>query len=189
MPANGPDKQRGFTLGETLAALAVAGIGLSLAVPGLQALSRGNAQATAVNQLVTTLHLARSEAVMRNGRVAVCASASGNGCDGRGWSDGWIAFLDGDGDLQRGPAEDLLDHVPAIGLALNSAGFGAALSFGADGRASDAARQPASGEFAFCDTGAATAARVVILRTNGLPTLAQRGRDGAPVACPAQPET
>lgn len=181
-------RQHGFTLGETLTALAVAGIGLSLAVPGMQALHRSNDQAVAVNQLVGTLHLARSEAVMRNARVAVCASADGSHCNGRGWSDGWIAFIDSDDNLERGAAETLVDRVPAPGMSLASAQFATSVSYGADGRASSAAGDAHSGEFAFCETGARTAGRVVILRASGLPTLAGQGRDGMPVSCPDGPE-
>lgn len=182
------NRQRGFTLGETLTALAVAGIGLSLAVPGLQAFSRGNGQAVAVNQLVGTMHLARSEAVMRNARVAVCASAGGERCDGRSWSDGWIAFLDSDGNLERSAAEALVERVPAPGMVLVSSQFATSFSYAADGHASNAAGDTHAGEFAFCEAGADNAARVVILRASGLPTLAGQGRDGAAVRCPAGPE-
>lgn len=182
------NRQRGFTLGETLTALAVAGIGLTLAVPGLQAFSRDNGQAVAINQLVGTMHMARSEAVMRNARVAVCASAGGERCDGQSWSDGWIAFLDSDGNLERSSAEALVDRVPAPGMVLVSAQFATGFSYAADGHASNATGDTHAGEFAFCEAGADNAARVVILRASGLPTLAARGRDGAVVRCPAGPE-
>ncbi|MFO1356209.1 MAG: GspH/FimT family pseudopilin [Gammaproteobacteria bacterium] len=182
------DRQLGFTLGETLAALAVTGIGLSLAVPGLQSLTRSNGQAAAVNQLVTTMHFARSEAIMRNRPVSVCASASGTGCDSHDWSDGWIAFVDEDGNQQRAPAEALVEQAPAPGLSLASAQFASAFGFAADGRTSGPRREVASGEFAFCAAGATTAGRVVILRASGLPTLADRGRDGAPLGCPGRTE-
>ncbi len=183
-----PDKQDGFTLGETLAALAVTAIGLSLAVPGLQALTRGNDQTLTVNQWVGSLHQARSEAVTRNARVSLCTSKDGLICNGGDWSDGWIVFLDEDANLLRSPAETLLDQVPAPGLALHSTQFTDALSYAADGRANGRATDVRTGEFAVCEYGARTAARVVIVQPNGLPALAGHGRNGLPLDCPRPPE-
>jgi Tfp pilus assembly protein FimT len=37
------------------------------------------------------MHLARSEAVTRNARVAVCASDDGERCGDEPWERGWIA--------------------------------------------------------------------------------------------------
>jgi type IV fimbrial biogenesis protein FimT len=174
--------QLGFTLGETLTSLAVIGISLSLAAPGLQSLTRGNAEAAAVNQLVGTLHAARSAAVTRNTQVAVCASASGERCDGRDWADGWITFVDRNADEERAPTEEILEQAPPLaGYRLASADYPGSLGYRADGRPAD----PATGEFAFCAAGAEEAGKVVILRANGLPALSGTGRDGAPVRCRA----
>ena len=176
--------QRGFTLSETLAVLAVAGIGLSLAAPSLKSLSGRNQQAVSVNQLVSTMHLARSEAVMRNARVAVCASATGESCDGRAWEDGWIAFVDADANQERAAGEMLIDHITALpGLRLRSAEFAQSFAYRPDGRVIAADGAARTGEFAFCEPGATAAARVVIVRASGLPTLAQQHRDGSSSGC------
>jgi type IV fimbrial biogenesis protein FimT len=178
-------KQRGFTLGETLATLAVAGIGLSLAVPGLQSVAEGNRRAIAVNQLVATMHLARGEAVMRNRHVTVCASDDGESCADRPWEYGWIAYLDEDADGQRDPDETIIDQVGGLpGLELGSDEFDRGLSYRPDGRAAGDSADTSGGEFAFCEPGAESAIRVLILRTNGTPVLSDRGRDGQPVTCP-----
>lgn len=179
---NGRRAQHGFTLGETLTSLAVIGIGLSLAAPGLQSLTRSNGEAAAVNQLVGTLHAARSAAVTRNTSVSVCASESGERCDGRAWADGWIAFVDRNGDQDRGPAEPVLERAPPLdAFTLDSDDYPRALGYRADGRLAG----PATGEFAVCAAGADEAAKVVILRANGLPALSGRAMDGAPARCPA----
>ncbi len=178
------DKQRGFTLGETLTALAVAGIGLALAVPGLQSLTSSNHQAAAVNQLVSTMHLARSEAVTRNARVAVCASDDGEHCGARHWEQGWITYLDENGSGEREPSEALLDQVAGLaGQELSSAEFESAFSYRSNGRIMSASPEQSTGEFAFCETGADSAARVVIVRANGLPALSDRSRDGSMAGC------
>ncbi len=176
--------QRGFTLGETMTTLAVVGIGLSLAVPGTQALVESNRQATAVNELVATMHLARSEALTRNRPVLVCASADGEHCGNEHWERGWIAFLDENHDGARDPGDLLLDAVGALpGQELSSSEFPRAFSYRPNGRAMGATPQQLSGEFAFCEPGADAAARVVIVRPNGLPALAEKRRDGSLAPC------
>lgn len=47
--------------------------------------------------MMTTLQLARSEAVKRNLPVSVCRSSNGSSCTGN-WTDGWIVFSNADGD-------------------------------------------------------------------------------------------
>lgn len=180
----GRAKERGFTISEMLTAVAVVGIGLSLAAPGLQTLARDNRQSLAVNQFVTTLHRARSEAITRNATVTVCASRDGEHCSQDHWELGWIAFLDDDTNGQRSVDEPLLDRVAGLpGQELTSAQFPHAFSYRANGRAMGRTAEESSGEFAFCAPQAAVAARVLILRANGQPVLSDRGRDGDPARC------
>ncbi len=180
---NPSHRQRGFTLAETLMTLAVASITLSLAIPGLETLTRSNAQAVSVNQLVSSLHLARSEAVTRNARVTVCASRDAEHCGGQ-WDDGWIAFLDDNADRQHDATESLLDRVPGLAdMQLRSAEFARSFSYGSNGRITGEELGDSTGEFSFCAAGADTASRVVIVRATGLPALSDKGRDGAPVEC------
>jgi type IV fimbrial biogenesis protein FimT len=177
--------QRGFTLGEMLTALAIVGIGLSLAVPGLGALTRNNRLAESVNQLVATMHIARSEAVTRNAAVTVCASTDGVNCDGDAWERGWIVFLDADADAEHGSAEELLDAVSGLsGIAVRSSEFQEAFIYRPNGHVTTAGQTTASGEFTFCEPQADEAARVIMLRANGLPTLANAPRAGSPATCP-----
>jgi type IV fimbrial biogenesis protein FimT len=175
--------QRGFTLGETLMSLAVAAVALSLAAPGLEAITRSNRQAVSVNELVSTLHLARSTAVTRNAPVGVCASRDGETCKGD-WQDGWIAFVDQDASRAREAGEAVLDRVPALGnVTLSSRQYGGALLYRANGRAEGESADSGTGEFLFCAPGAKEAERVVIVRASGLPALSAHGRDGSPAAC------
>ena len=101
---------RGVTLLEFLVALAVMGILLSLAVPVLGAFRRSQARAVAADRLALALHYARHEAVTRSARVVLCPSIDGDSCvtgSGR-WEEGWIVFVDGNGDFVRDPDEPLL---------------------------------------------------------------------------------
>lgn len=174
-------RQHGFTVAETLTALAVVGIGVSMAVVGLDSLADHNHRSNAVNRWVSTLHLARSEAVTRNAQVAVCASRSGERCDGEVWEQGWIAFVDPNGDEVRAESEPILDQVDALpGLNLRSPQFATTFSYRSNGRL---AGGNGSGEFAFCEAGAAKLDRVVVVRSSGIPALTDRRLDGSTTGC------
>ncbi|MHB0916225.1 MAG: GspH/FimT family pseudopilin [Thiobacillus sp.] len=93
---------RGFTLVELLVVLAVGAILLTIAIPGYAFLVNGSRLAAATNDLVTSLHLARSEAIKRGVRVTVCktsnAMAATPVCDTTAnWQQGWLVFVDVDG--------------------------------------------------------------------------------------------
>ena len=86
---------RGFTLIELVATLAVAGILVGLAVPSFSGVIKNNRLITQENDFVTTLNLARSEAIRRSGRITVCKSSDQASCSGAGgWEQGWIVFND-----------------------------------------------------------------------------------------------
>jgi type IV fimbrial biogenesis protein FimT len=93
-------KRRGFTLVELLVVLAVGSILLAIAVPGYAFMVNANRLAAVTNDLVTALHLARSEAIKRGTRVTVCktgdAMAASPACSTTAnWQDGWLVFVDG----------------------------------------------------------------------------------------------
>ncbi len=90
----------GFTLVELLVAIAVMAIVLVAGVPGFQALVNGNRLAASSNEMIANLQTARMEAIRRNRRVVVCASANANAGSGASCAsaaiDGWITFVDED---------------------------------------------------------------------------------------------
>ena len=85
MSVNRVRRGRGFTLIELMVTIAILAIVLGLAVPGLQDFVRRNRLAAATNNMVSSLALARSEAVRRATQVTV-ASAD--------WDAGWQVFVD-----------------------------------------------------------------------------------------------
>lgn len=107
--------QRGFTLIELLIVLAVSAILLAIAVPGYQSFLNSNKLAAVTNELVTDLHLARSEAIKRGQYVTVCktneTAAMLPACvPSAAWQEGWLVFVDGgtQGVIEAG---DTLLHV------------------------------------------------------------------------------
>jgi type IV fimbrial biogenesis protein FimT len=116
-------KQTGVTLLELILVLAIAAILLTFAVPGFSALARSGAISGAANEWLASLHLARSEAIKRSGRVVLCISADGDACAATGgWHQGWIVFHDRDANGARDADEPLVLKREALAPGLRLTG-------------------------------------------------------------------
>jgi type IV fimbrial biogenesis protein FimT len=83
----------GFTLLELMVTVAVAAILLAIGLPSFQSVIRSNRVATASNEMLASLALARSEAIKGVGAAGVCPSADGATCaTGTDWSGGWLVW-------------------------------------------------------------------------------------------------
>ncbi len=81
----------GFTLLELIITLALISLLTTIAIPNFMDSLRNNRLATAANELISAIHLARSEAIKRNQQVVVRKT-------GTNWEDGWQVFVDVDRD-------------------------------------------------------------------------------------------
>ena len=100
-------KAQGLTLTELLITLAVAAVVLAMATPSLRDLMLDNRVTAQANAFLTSLNLARSEAVKRGLRVVVCNSTDGARCAGaEDWNGGWIVFVDRNENGQVDPDPD-----------------------------------------------------------------------------------
>lgn len=146
----------GFTLVELLITLAIVAIVATQAVPNFRVMVQNNKLIAKKNEFITTLNLARSEAVKRGTRVTVCASTNKTACNSDDWSKGWIVFSDinadtvldsGTGGCQSG--EDCLLRVGAdtgeISLLSNNFTNNGHIQYLARGAIDSA------GTFVFCD--------------------------------------
>lgn len=132
----GSSRSGGVSLVEVMVAVAILAIIAAVGIPAFNNVMLTNRLAAASNELVGSLQLARSEAVRRGARVAVCASSTGNSCSG-GWTDGWVVFEDRNRDGAVSPGETILrSHAGPAGLqVLASGNIGSAVVFRSDGRA------------------------------------------------------
>lgn len=125
-------RQSGFTLIELLVAMVVAAILLGVGVPSFIDVMKNARTSTTYNGLISSLYLARSEAVKSNLDVAVCARASDATC-GTQWDNGWLVFIDSDSDGTVDTGEEILQIHPAPESDTEIAAYGSA-----NGTSSDA---------------------------------------------------
>jgi type IV fimbrial biogenesis protein FimT len=178
-------RQRGFTLGELLTTMTVIGLSLSFAVPGFNTIINNNRRATGINQLVSTMYLARSEAITRNTQITVCPSTNGVACQAVGWNQGWLLFADTNRDRAIQPGELILGHMPAqTRLEIQSAEFGTFFVYRPNGRLMVNTPAENTGQMTICDPRGAEHARVLIVNTSGHPRLSEYQSDGSTPVCP-----
>jgi len=91
----------GFTVIELVITVAVLAILVAIATPSFRELSVNNRTTAATNNLLADLALARNEAV----KTARNAYVTSRGSD---WSNGWIVWVDADGNGSRGGEEPVL---------------------------------------------------------------------------------
>jgi type IV fimbrial biogenesis protein FimT len=133
----GKKHREGFTLIELLVLMMVMALTLGIGVPAFVTMMANARMSAAANDLVSSLHAARSEASVRGRTVTLCASADW-GADApacaasRSILEGWIVFEDRDADGAVGAAEPVLQaHGPL------DARIAAAPSSGTDGGATE----------------------------------------------------
>jgi type IV fimbrial biogenesis protein FimT len=94
----------GFTLVELMVTLAIVAILMMIAAPQLRSFLQKQQVAADIETLITSLRVARSEALKRSGRVSVCALTADEFTDptkakckaitATDWSNGWMVYID-----------------------------------------------------------------------------------------------
>ena len=141
----------GLTLIELLLVLAMMAVLTSLAVPSFRSLWVQRSVLLAAEALLGDLRYARSEALKRARPVLVCQSANAISCTraGAAWADGWLVFVDSngnaqvDGDTADGPAEAVLrvqSSLPALASIASNGSPSHSITFHATGSAKSAAQ-------------------------------------------------
>jgi type IV fimbrial biogenesis protein FimT len=175
----GARRKGGFTLVELMIVLAVAGTILALGAPSFNDFRRNNRLTAAANDFITSVQLARTEAIKRQRNVVVCASGNaddpGASCNGGNYV-GWIVFEDRNGNCLRSGDEPLLGAGGPLDTALANNADGNCLSFSPTGFAQVVAGRPALSRLVVCDErGLTLQAGTTVSAARGI-TIARTGR-------------
>ena len=104
---------RGFTLLELIIIIAILGLTMAFAAPGLSTMIKNNRISGSSNDFVAALQFAKAEAASRINPVTLCKkNPAGTACVADGdWQQGWIVFSDANGDaVVNGGDTVLLNH-------------------------------------------------------------------------------
>ncbi len=183
--------QTGFTLVELMIALAVFAITVTFAIPNLREFIQNNRLISQTNDVSSTLHLARSEAVKRKLTITICGSNDSSTCNTPAWEQGWIVFVDVDAD---GVLDAGSDEMLRIGGALSGANTLRTISFTSTTRVQYNSRgaTDSTGSFKLCDTRGALMARAININITGRARQASDDTnssivndvDGSDITCP-----
>lgn len=173
-------RARGYSLTNLVTTMTITGVLAATAVPTMQDLAYEQRLVTQVNELFGDLQLARSEAIKRAAQVTLCKSSDGVACSTTSnWQDGWIVFVDTDGDETVDSGETII----RAGQALTA---GTTLRYGTsydyvyykyDGSAWPNAT------FTFCDSRGASYARAVVITQSGRARISDKSSSSGALSC------
>jgi type IV fimbrial biogenesis protein FimT len=172
----------GITLLETLTTLAISSILFGLAIPVSSNIIDGNRVSGQLNMLSHALAVTRSEAIARKQDVVLCKSADQSNCTHEGeWSQGYLIFVDQDGDRERSPLEQLIQVQQPLpeNILLNYRAFGSQhyVAFRPTGLTLT------NGTFTFCNTASPSRAKALIITKTGRVRVSETRTDGSPLSC------
>jgi type IV fimbrial biogenesis protein FimT len=159
------NRSHGYTLMELMVTLALAAAIIGIGVPSYREFSRNSRMVSVANDILGGVLTARTEAIKRqlpSGVIALCPSsdptASSPTCmtDATRNFDGWIVFVDADGDCNRGASEEVIRVGARIDQAntpvqhVNSYSNGSCFAFASTGFAATTKRAAAT-HVIFCD--------------------------------------
>lgn len=177
--------QSGFTLYELLITVMIVGVVLSFGIPNMREFNQNGRMTGAANDLHSSFHLARSESSRAKTNITICPSTNATAvtanCGGT-WDQGFIVFVDEDGDLNRsGVTETVLrSHGPiAAGLTFAVANDATYFSYSSTGLGRpNVGGNTAVSQVVMCDqrgnvraAGGASAARLFVATPLGRATI------------------
>lgn len=117
----------GFSLIELMITIAVLAILVALAAPSFSSIINANRITGQTNELVSSLQLARMEAVRRNEAVRVCRTSNGTTCDTTtgAWT-GWLTVVDRNNEVLRSGTVKAPVRVSSTAAAVRFGGDGLA---------------------------------------------------------------
>lgn len=176
--------QKGFTLYELMITLTIAGVIMAVGVPNMVAYSQNSRMTGTANDIHAAFHFARSEASRAKTFITICASSdsmtTSPSCTGN-WTDGYIVFLDLDGNVDTGVGETILRAEAALpdGVYLKVVNDAKYFGFAGTGLGrGQVGSNPALGQVVICDdrgnvtaAGGNSAARLFVATPMGRATI------------------
>lgn len=182
-------KYAGYSLIELLVTLVVLAILFTVGAPKIAVFFKGNHMVVNANDLLSGLHIARSESIKRNSRVSICKSANAGDAvptcvaagGVNGWENGWIVFVEGNtgniGEYTTADGAILKVNTGAQGaqvtITASNANIGNYVSFSSRGAPKMSNGTSQSGEYRICDerglknAAGNVVARAVVLNASG----------------------
>ncbi len=182
--ARGPDwhcNQSGFSLHDLLTTSAVAGV-LSLGAVSMNGLVQDTRMTAAINQIMGDLSLARSEAVKRGSRVAICRSNDGLSCSGSAWNEGWIVFSDANKNYKLDDDENLILVQQGMPGDMTLRYGGEKMSYARLAYYPEGYARP-NATFTLCNGRGSAKAKAVIINTVGRPRVSGKTLEDKPLTC------
>jgi type IV fimbrial biogenesis protein FimT len=158
-------KNTGFTLLELLITVALIAIVMAIAVPSMSTFTQNDRLTTNINALIGNLAYARSEAVKTNRQVSICVSNNATTCTGGNWEDGWVVYIDADGDNSFTAGETVLRAHQALGSnnTLTPTGIGTQITYDNRGFATAAS----VGSIQLCDSRSGPLGKTITISNTG----------------------
>ena len=174
---NNMKRQRGFTLIELLVTISIAVILMTVAVPGFQQFMTSNKLSGTTTDLMGGISYARSEAIKRGFPVSLCRSSNATSCAASGaWTQGWIIFLDTNGNGAVDSGDTLLRSNPPLSGIYTAVGTVNAIIFERNG----SAKASSVGTIAICQNNNKVDAQAIII-TRTRPRIATLSSSKIPV--------
>jgi type IV fimbrial biogenesis protein FimT len=172
-------ESRGHSLIELLAVVCLVGVLATVAVPAMSSMMGSIQLTSTTNGFFSHILLARSEAIKRNSRVALCKSSEGISCAATGgWEQGWIVFHDINNNGTREDTEPIMQRELALPASLRLTGnlnVAHYLSFASTGAAKLVGGGFQAGTLTVCQYSAGgSMARQIVLNAAGRPRV-QKG--------------
>lgn len=168
---------RGFTLIELMMALLVGSILFGVAIPSFRTFAQNSRLTGAANDLLASVQTARTEALKRQGNVALCPTADPNAavpvC---GNGNAWVVWQDRNADWQIASdgSEPIIERHDAIDASVRINGDGGArISYAATGFPTTTVGQVQTRNVVFCDSrglttsGNQSTGRALLISTTG----------------------
>ncbi len=159
-------RHKGFTLIESLVALAIVALSLNMAVSSSREFRNRQVFSAYSTTLMDALQFTRTQALVSSKAVSLCASADGETCGSHDYATGWIVFSEDPetANSQRGAHEHILAVQNALPRPwrLRTRNFNKYIRFLPNGRAYK------SGRFMLCSLKTPQHKAAIIINSNGL---------------------